>query len=206
MPGSLPQMSLRIREPFKNDIDSNIGYDASASRMMLPHHATCAAIAETATIWTSAVTISERKDKNWVRGSDQIVRSTHDVAALQTRCQVSFFDPNRTTSNAVVFPNVLHEDTIDQNYTIEHPSIQRFVQNLDRSVPELLFLDADSTGELAKNVSVGAVIAIPFEEGKLALYGCLTNALWTSNEIRVTGDHHIGFKDQAPSPHKWLAG
>ncbi|KAF6844358.1 hypothetical protein CMUS01_01132 [Colletotrichum musicola] len=207
MPGSLPQMSLRIREPFENNTDSSIGFDASASRVMLPHHATGAALAETATIWANAIKISERKDRNWIRGSDQRVRSAHYVAALQTRCQVSFFDPNRTSSNAVVFPDVRLEDTVDQNTTIEHPRIARFVQNLDGSVSELLFLDADATGELARNVSVGAVVAVPIAGGNsLALYGCLTSALWTPRKLKVAGDHRIGFDYQDPSPHEWLSG
>ncbi|KAF6813921.1 hypothetical protein CSOJ01_04327 [Colletotrichum sojae] len=208
MPGSLPQMALRIREPFENNTDSSIGHDASASRMMLPHHATGAALAETATIWKNAIQISERKDRNWIRGSDQRVRSAHDVAALQTRCQVSLFDRNRNLSNpVVVFPDVRFEDTIGQNTTIEHPRITRFVQNLDGSVSELLFLDADVTGGLAQNVSVGAVVAVPIAGGNnLALYGCLTSALWTPRKLKVTGDHRVGSDDQDPSPHKWLSG
>ncbi|KAF6841097.1 hypothetical protein CPLU01_00658 [Colletotrichum plurivorum] len=179
VPGSLPQMSLRIREPFENNTDSSIGHDASASRMILPHHATGAALAETATIRTNAIKISERKDRNWIKGSDQRVRSTHDVAALQTRCQVSFFDPIRTSSNAVVV----------------------FPDNLDGSVPQLLFLDADSTGDLAQNVSVVAVVAVPIEGGNtLVLYGCLTSALWATRKLKVTGDHRINFANLTNPP------
>ncbi|KAK1501562.1 hypothetical protein CTAM01_05786 [Colletotrichum tamarilloi] len=203
-PESILQLSISVREP-------GVPRGWAESRMTLPHRVTGATLAATMMLWQDALTLMNQKEKKYYRGLDYRYSTFQELASMETRCRVTMVDGNNTTSGdrrrPVNFPEVRNEASFTNNTDImalENPTTQALWTTLNRTTPQLSFFDIDPKGDLAANVSIGAIISLP-RQGGIAVYGCLTDAEWIGANTWINIDNHV-WTDGWPFPVTWKPG
>ncbi|KAI3529655.1 hypothetical protein CABS03_04463 [Colletotrichum abscissum] len=203
-PESILQLSMSVREP-------GVPRGWAESRMTLPHRVTGATLAATTMLWQDALTLMDQKEKKYYRGSDYRYSTFQELASMETRCRVTMVDGNNTTSGdrrrPVNFPEVRNEASFTNNTDIvalENPTTQALWTTLNGTTPQLTFFDIDPQGDLAANVSIGAIVSLP-RQGGIAVYGCLTDAEWIGANTWINIDNHV-WTDGWPFPVTWKPG
>ncbi|KXH30493.1 hypothetical protein CSAL01_00721 [Colletotrichum salicis] len=176
-PKSILQLSMSVREP-------GVPRGWAESRMTLPHRVTYATLAATTMLWQDALTLMDQKEKKYYRGSDYRYSTFQELASMETRCRVTMIDENTTSSDRggpANFPEVPREAFFVNNTDItalENPTTQAFWTTLNDTSPQLYFFEIDPEGDLAANVSIGAIISLPQSIGANTWIN-IDNHVWT---------------------------